>query len=280
MKTYHDQLEAAYFGKARNLHGVGVSVQVPPLKSNPRLMDNLVSVPSYHFGQMLNAFVKANWPEPDMSRVSEYMSKIGKSRLAVVYDTGRLEDAVIVTFDLTKSQVPFISIAAYDTTGVAGGVPNSWLAFTGQTINGSEGWPFIGIALHGLELLANPTIAYEMAKPPAGVAKMAAGRDRRNEVPVAPMKIVRLTKRVRINGQVLRPGATGCGSEKSPHTRDGHWRHSKRQHPGWEGPVTPESGEWAGVSCYRRWIDDAKVKGGVSEARSHLFDAPQYRVVR
>lgn len=284
-KTYHDSLEAAYFGKARNFHGIGVSVQITPLKNQRALMDNLVSIPSYHFGQMLNVFVKADWAKPDMQKVCEYMVELRKSRMAIVFGSNKSEDTCIVTFDLTRGVEVAISIAIFDTTGELGGAPGSWLAFPGKWVGGTEGWPFIGLAIHGLELLANQKIEYEMAEPPTGVAKMAAGRERRGEVPVAPMKIVHLTKRVRINGHVIAPTGSGSGSEKSPHTREGHYRHSKRPITGWEGPIIETSGEWEGVECYRRWIDDVEIKGGApglgrEHPKAAQPKAPQFRVVK
>ena len=286
-KTYHDMIEEAYFGRVRNFHGYGVSVQIGALRNDPQRLTRLVTMPSYHFGTLLSDMAEqlgdATKPVP-LHIVAKHMDDLDCDRLAVVFDIAFSEDTCIVEFD-RESGVLKTDLCLYDAKGNLSGKAGCWLTFL-QHFVAKEGAPLVWAASVGLELLANPMIEFAMAKSPDGVAKMSAGRIKRGDRAVEPMKVIRLTKKVYLGGCAIYPRGAPSGGERSPHDRSGHYRHSNRAHPGWEGPLIETSGEWKGVICYRRWIEDTQVKGGAVGEEPGLGNpnaapttAQQFRVV-
>lgn len=285
-KTYHDSVEAAYKGNAYNYHGLRSSVRVPPLRNQPAYLDPLVSVPSYHFGLLLSEeFDSPSVASPPVAAITADMEGLGLDKVAVVFDSRTTGNTYIVTFRLTEGRPLAIACSIFDVSGGISGRPEVWISFPGNWVQSNSASAMICAAAAGLKALASPSIEYAMAQSPDGVQKMAEGRKRRGEALVAPMQTVHLTNRIYIGGRAIQPN--GSGVERSPHDRRGHWRHSLREHPGWEGPMVPMSGEWQGVTCYRRWINTVEVHGGARERALHLANAesarpvaPQYRVVR
>lgn len=287
-KTYHEMIEAAYFGRVRNYHGHGLSVAIAPLRNDPCRLSRFVTMPSYHFGTLLGDIVEQtgdiSGPVP-VDVVEKHMKALGHDRLAIVFDIAKGEETVIVEFDRVTGTV-ITYLALFDVKGTLSGKPGSWLAFPKRYVE-TAGIKLVWLASIGLELLANPKVEHVMAHSPTGVAKMSQSRVQRGESGVQAMTVVHLTKKVYVGGRAIYPAGQATGGERSPHDRSGHYRHSKRRIAGWEGPLTETSGEWAGVTCYRRWIDDVKVKGGAAESapgRGHPKaaqpKATQFRVVQ
>ncbi|KJV37678.1 hypothetical protein [Brevundimonas sp. KM4] len=290
-KTYHEMIEAVYRGQGYNFHGPGWVEKIAPLRHQPQYLEPLVTCASYHFGKLLMDGAAEFFPEdasqlqsPPVSSILMNLTKIGQQRAAIVFDMR--ESTCIVTFNDVNGTLN-VAICFYDATGQLSVEPNRWIAFTGEFARSFAAWGVIGIAASGLELLANTNVQHIMAASPSGVAKFSAARVKRGERAVEPMKVIHLTKKVYVGGRAIYPRGESTGAGHSPHDRSGHYRHSKRRIAGWEGPVLETSGEWAGVTCYRRWIDDTKVKGGAPEekpGRGHpkaaLPKAPQYRVVK
>lgn len=288
-KTYHEMIEAVYRGGAYNFHGLGRVEKIAPLRHQPKYLDPLVTCPSYHFGQML-AHLGDEFPagigEPPVENILHYLARIEQQRAAIVYDTVKDSGTWIVTFNDIGGTLA-VAICCYDGTGKLSVEPDRWVSFTYKFAQSRAAWGIVWVAAVGLELLANPNVQHVMAEPPSGVAKFSAARIKRGDSPVSPMKLIHLTKKVYVGGRAIYPRGESTGGERSPHDRSGHYRHSKRRIAGWDGPLTETSGEWAGVTCYRRWIDDVKVKGGAAKSapgRGHPKaaqpKATQYRVVQ
>lgn len=281
-------IEAAYFGRVRNYHGYGVSVAIPPMRNDPSRLNRFVTMPSYHFGSLLGGVFEQMTgviglvPE---ATIAEHMDALGRDRLAIVFDIAEGEQTWIVEFDRESGPLKTY-LALYDVEGGISGRAGSWVAFSRKYVE-TVGARLIWVGSVGLEMLANPKIEHLMAQSPTGVAKMSQSRVQRGESGVQAMTVIHLTKKVYVGGRAIYPrGEAACG-ERSPHDRSGHYRHSKRRIAGWEGPLTETTGEWAGVTCYRRWIDDVKVKGGAAKStpgRGHPKaaqpKATQYRVVQ
>lgn len=290
-KTYHEMIEAVYRGQGYNFHGPGWVEKIAPLRHQRQHLEALVTCPSYHFGKLLMDGAAEFFPKdatqlqpPPVSSILSNLNTIGHRRAAIVFDMR--ESTCIVTFNNVGGTLN-VAICLYDATGQLSVEPNRWIAFTGEFASSFAAWGIIGIAASGLEMLANPLVKLIMAKPASGLAKFSAARLKRGESAVEPMKVIHLTKKVYVGGRAIYPRGEPTGAGHAPHNRAGHYRHSKRRITGWEGPVLETSGEWAGVTCYRRWIDDIKVKGGApvcGPGRGHpsatLPKAPQYRVVK
>jgi hypothetical protein len=291
-KTYHDFIEAAYRGHIRILsHQKDVEHTAIPLREDRAMLNELVTMPSYHFGKLLAHYadgVSKEWGEPPVELIVKYLNQLNLSRAAIVFESDvHPDDTYIVMVGLTDEGMA-AGINLYSGDGTFTGGRPGWAQFDKDSADSPAASPFVWIAAVGLELLANPTIQHVMTEPGAGLAKLSDAREKRGERAVEPMKVIRLTKRVYINGRAVDPVRTGTsGHEQSPHDRRGHYRHSKRAIPGWDGPIVETTGEWTGVSCYRRWIDDVQIKGGLPKegpGRGHPKaaqpKAPQFRVVK
>lgn len=99
-------------------------------------------------------------------------------------------------------------------------------------------------------------VQFDLRDPINGMETFARNRVRRGEAPVGDMKTVHLTKRTVIGGNAI-GGRAGSQAKKSPHDRQGHWRHSERE------IIAVNSGK--GVREPRQITDKA---------------APQFKVVR
>lgn len=95
-----------------------------------------------------------------------------------------------------------------------------------------------------------------------------------------------LANHVYVNGLPF-GGERGSHASPKPHDRQGHYRTRATPAPGWEGPIVPSSGEFKGMTRYRRWFDKTTVMGGApghGPGRGHPKaaqpKAPQFRVVR
>lgn len=284
MKTYHDMVDAVYRGQGYNFHGPGVVIRAPALREQPKYLEPLVTCPSYHFGNMLSQLADA--PHDDVQQPLAYiilghMFELGLERVAIVYDTAKEPATFVVTFEIIEGGRLRVSICCHDRTGRLSVEPNRWIAFTTPYSESKKAWPMIWVAAIGLEMLAHPSVQFVLRDPSNGMETFAKNRVRRGEAPIGDMKIVHLTKRIVIGGNAI-GGRAGSHAKKSPHDRQGHWRHSEREIIGWE-EVKPESGQYAGVVMWRKWIDTFAVNGGkrVRKPR-HITDnaAPQFKVVR
>lgn len=287
-RTYHDMIEAAYFGRVRKYHGYGVSVAIAPMRNDPSRLNRFVTMPSYHFGSLLGGVVEQMADVIKLApaeTIAKHMDALGRDRLAIVFDIVEGEQTCIVEFDRESGSLTTY-LALYDVEGGISGRAGSWVAFPRKYVE-TVGARLIWVGSVGLELLANPKVEHVMTLSPTGVAKMSQSRVKRGECGVQAMTVIHLTKKVYVGGRAIYPRAEATGGERSPHDRSGHYRHSKRHIAGWEGPLTETSGEWVGVTCYRRWIDDVKVKGGAAKSapdRGHPKaaqpKATQFRVVQ
>lgn len=303
--TYHDFLEAAYFGRykvfdhAGNQYGkTGI-----PYRNDRAAMDSLTEKPSFHFGRditlalvnQVGVFEKpmdmiGNLLAPHASLhadtdegerltelVNEHLDALGFDNVALVFEgpLGGTTIAIITCFDWTG---PNYLVAVWqEGTG--------WMMLDGGQITAASN-AFMGMAEKALSLLANPTVEYVMRQPSSGMATMSKNRERKGEEPVADMQTVHLTKRIYVNGLPL-GGERGSHASPKPHNRQGHYRTRATPAPGWEGPFVPSSGEFKGMTRYRRWFDKTTVMGGAPEhgpGRGHPKaaqpKAPQFRVVK
>lgn len=267
-------------------------------------MASLTAKPSYHFSHALtlalagnpnvfgpvdlNQLLKnpppsahADLPEGDRlsGLVNDHLDKLGLDNVALIFEgpPGGSTIAIITCFEWCTTN--YLVAVKPDNGG--------WMMLDGQQITAASN-AFMGIAERALSMLANPAVEYIMRQPSSGMSTFSKNRERKGEEAVADMQIVHLTKRIYVGGHTIYPDRDHhTGREHCPHDRRGHYRHSKRAIAGWEGPVVETSGEWAGVTCYRRWIDDVKIKGGTPEqgpGRGHPKaaqpKAPQYRVLK
>lgn len=290
-KTYHDFLEAAYFGRYR-VRVPRSKVMKPGLhyRNDPNSMANLTAKPSYHFGPIIDVLPLLNldWPpsrenHADSSEASELFSKVndhldrlGHDNVALVFDGDESSNTIII-----MTHFEFI----YSNFTVAIHFPDGWLMLDGQHLT-ENAVCYLSVMERALRLLAHPSVRYVMRQPTPGMAKMSKNRERKGEEPVADMKIVHLTKRIYIDGRPV-GGKGGSHASPKPHDREGHYRTRATPLPGWEGPFTPVSGDFKGQVRYRRWFDKTTVNGGAPEekpGRGHpkaaLPKAPQYRVVK
>nr|WP_314524520.1 hypothetical protein [uncultured Brevundimonas sp.] len=304
--SYHDFLEAAYFGRysvfdrARNNYGKpGI-----PYRNDRAGMDSLTAKPSYHFsrdltlalanhvmepvggaidlfGNLLTPHNSLHADTPEGERlaglVNGHLDTLGLDNVALVFEgpPGGTTIAVITCFEWFMTNY---LVAVWQES-------HGWMMLDGGHITGASN-VFMGMAEKALSLLANPAVEYVMRQPSSGMATMSKNRERKGEEPVADMQIVHLTKRIYVNGLPL-GGERGSHASPKPHDRQGHYRTRATPAPGWEGPFVPSSGEFKGMTRYRRWFDKTTVMGGApghGPGRGHPKaaqpKAPQFRVVK
>lgn len=251
--------------------------------------NDLVETPSYHFGAMLPpifeldqistilamASADATFIEKVMevnevataeyvAAVAQLLQKLNLTRVALVTEATDGRQAFILVVRIVNG-APRFGQAYFDPRG-------GWTMMTEKAAKPMRAL-FAQEAARFLELLANPTIKHVMAPSSTGMERLTGARRKRGEAAVSDMQIVHLTKRIVIGGTVLNP-SEGSHGAKSPHDRAGHWRHSEREISGWE-EVQPTTGEYAGMTVWRKWINDTPIKGGKPKAT-----APQFRVVK
>lgn len=283
MKSYHDFLEAAYHAGYQVLdQATGRMKRGLAYKNDRAGMAGLAEKTSYHFGHLQDVSAALNLqnkitdhadaPEGEhlFSKVNEHLDVLGLDNVALVYEDRANEITVVVItcFDFMMS---YFMVAVHAPA-------SGWVMIDGASLTRNSG-VFMRLVAESLEMLANPSVQFVMRDPTKGMETFSKNRVRRGEEPVADMKIVHLTKRIYIGGKAI-GGHAGSHAEKSPHDRKGHWRHSERQIVGWE-EVKPKSGQYAGVTMWRKWINTFAVNGGARK-RHQIADnaAPQFKVVR
>lgn len=285
-RTYHDFLEAAYHGDYRVMDPATgrYTKRGIPYKNDREGMASLAENPSYHFGglQDIGAALDLKYAPQDcpdtregdglVAKVNDLLDTLRLNNVGLVYDDLETGSTIIIItcFDFFMNDY----MVARHTPG------DGWVLLDGNWIT-SNSFVFMRFAERSLEMLANPSVHFVMRDPNRAMETFSKNRVRRGEEPVADMKIVHLTKRIVIGGTTY-GGHGGSQSEKSPHDRQGHWRHSEREIAGWE-KVKPERGQYAGITMWRKWIDAFPVKGGKVARQSGQFAdnaAPQFRVVR
>ena len=304
--TYHDFLEAAYFGRYSVFDRARKQYDKPgiPYRNDRTGMDSLTEKPSYHFSRDITLALANRVMEPgggsidllgnlmsphaslhaDTERgdrlaglVNEHLDTLGLDNVALVFEgpPGGTTIAVITCFEWGMANY---LVAVWQEK-------NGWVMLDGGHITGASN-AFMGMAEMALSLLANPAVQYIMRQPSNGMATMSKNRVRKGEEPVADMQIVHLTKRIYVNGLPL-GGERGSHASPEPHNRRGHYRTRATPAPGWEGPFIPATGEFKGMTRYRRWFEETAVLGGKAAqgpGRGHPKaaqpKAPQYRVVK
>lgn len=291
-KTYHDFLEAAYFGRYR-VRVPGTKIVKPGLhyRNDPESMANLTAKPSYHFGPIIDVLplLNVDWPPSQgnhadsaeatelASKVNKHLDALGHDNVALVFDGNGTSNTIII-----MTHFEFI----YSNFTVAVHLADGWLMLDGEHLT-ANAVCYLRVMERALALLANPAVQYVMRQPSPGMATMSKNLERKGEEPVADMKIVHLTKRIYLDGQPV-GGQSGSHASPKPHDREGHYRTRATALPGWEGPFIPSSGDFKGMTRYRRWFDKTTVMGGAPEqrhpGRGHpkgaLPNAPQFRVVK
>lgn len=290
-RTYHDFLEAAYFGRYR-VRVPGSKIVKPGLhyRNSPESMAALTAKPSYHFGPIIDVLplLNVDWPpslsnhaDTDeaselVSKVNAHLDKLGHDNVALVFDGDETTNTIVIMTDFE-----FI----YSNFTVAIHFPDGWLMLDGQHLT-QNAVCYLRVMEQALRLLAHPAVHYVMRQPSPGMITMSKNRERRGEEAVADMQIVHLTKRIYIDGRPV-GGERGSHASPKPHDRQGHYRTRATPAPGWVGPFVPSSGEFKGMTRYRRWFDETTVMGGASQqgpGRGHPKaaqpKAPQFRVVR
>lgn len=294
--TYAHFYEQAYFGRActEEVDALGnVRLRrIPPQRGQMARY----AIPSFHFGNLLAPFIDDFEQHKDFimecaANASKNLATLGASGAAILTENEAADQShlfAMLSNGADKTDIAVAIIEQHDETPYPKGV---WVF---PAANGAYGKLnssiAVAVASVGLHLLANPDVVavmrFEDQAQPPGMKSTNAGRIKRGETPIPPMRTIHLTKRVYVDGRPV-GGERGSHASPEPHDRKGHYRHSKRAIPGWQGPVVESTGEWAGVECYRRWIDDVKINGGAPKPgpghrhpKTAQPNAPQYRVVK
>lgn len=276
-KTFHDLVEACYRGQHLVL-GVNKSYEEgAPLRDHREDFEKLISHPSYHFGTMLAAYSDRIdvdvWGSPPLETTSGLMTELGLTRAAIVLESMLYPgETSIILLEVTKAGELGVGVATMGQDNRHGAAFNGkWIVFEAAGLDAKFSAPMIWLAAAALELLAKPEVQYIVREPSNGLAALRKAREKRGEATIPDMHVIHLKKKVYIGGVAV---GGGTHASPQPHDRSGHWRHSEREIPGWE-EVQPTTGEYAGMTVWRKWIKDTPIKGGKPKDA-----APQFRVVK
>lgn len=276
-KTFHDLVEACYRGHHLVLDANKTFEDGAPLRDNRENFEVLISHPSYHFGTMLagySDYISAEaWGEPPVQTTIDLLRSLHLERVALVFDSEvHRGETSIVLLEGSISDRLGVWVATYGMDDRHGAhFKNKWMVFEDVGPIGTFSWPMIWLATVALEMLSKPEVQYVVREPSSGVAALRTARSKRGETAVPDMQTIHLKKRIYIGGIAV---GGGTHASPEPHDRAGHWRHSEREIPGWE-EIEPTTGEYAGMTVWRKWIKDMPVKGGKGKAA-----AAQFRVVK
>ena len=275
-KTFHDLVEACYRGQHLVLDPNKHFEEGAPLRDNRENFELLISHPSYHFGTMLarySDYIAQEWGEPPVQTTIDLMQTLHLTRAAFAFDSEvHVGETSIVMLENVFHDRLGVSVATFGVDDRHGKhFEQKWMVFENVGPVGNFSWPMIWLATVALELLAKPEVQYVVREPSSGLAALRSARAKRGEAAIPDMQTIHLKKKIYIGGLAV---GGGTHASPEPHDRAGHWRHSEREIPGWE-EITPTTGEYAGMTVWRKWIRDMPVKGGKPKAA-----APQFRVVR
>jgi len=213
------------------------------------------------------------WEEPPFAAAADLLRELGLDRAAIVLDSEvHAGETSIILLDSTRGDQLGVGVATYGVDDRHGAsFKNKWLVFEAAGRDPHFTAPIVWLALAALELLAKPEIEYVVRPPSSGMAALRAAREKRGHGTIPDMQTIHLKRRVYIGGVAV---GGGTHASPEPHDRSGHWRHSEREIPGWE-EVQPTTGEYAGMTVWRKWIKDTPIKGGKPKNA-----APQFRVVK
>ncbi|MFS0709877.1 hypothetical protein [Brevundimonas phoenicis] len=276
-KTFHDLVEACYRGQHLVLEPDKSFEAGSPLRENRENFEVLISHPSYHFGTMLAGYsdhiAAEAWGEPPVQTTIDLMKSLHLERVALVFDSEvHAGETSVVLLESAISERLGVSVATFGMDDRHGAhFKGKWMVFEDIGPIGNFSWPMIWLATVALELLAKPEVQYVVRAASNGMAALRTARAKRGEGTIPDMQVIHLKKKVYIGGVAV---GGGTHASPEPHDRAGHWRHSEREIPGWE-EVEPTTGEYAGMTVWRKWIKDTPIKGGKPNGA-----APQFRVVK
>lgn len=276
-RTYHDYLEALYAGRAYVFAEAGGMFRVAAYRDHPAPFDWFSTFSSFHFGDLFDYGGLTHFDDPadaPWADAEALMHEQGRDVAAFVLNFDHGHATIMVSMDVVTAPGHIvINAAIFQERQRIPNVPvGEWVKFEGDA-TGMFGPQFVTLAHSCLTLLGSQSIQYVMREPSNGMARLTAARAKRGERPPPDMKTVRLTKTVYVGVNAIHP-VKGTHASPEPHDRKGHWRHSEREIPGWE-EVQPTTGEYAGMTVWRKWIKDTPINGGKPKGA-----APQFRVVK
>nr|WP_315025119.1 hypothetical protein [Brevundimonas diminuta] len=276
-KTFHDLVDATYRGQHLVVRRDQGFARGLPLRTNPEAFEHLIAHPSYHFGTLLAAY--SDWinsfehVEPPVDEAVRLMTQLGLDRAAIVLDSEVYGgETSIIMVENTTGGFLGVSAASFGNDDRHGRETcGKWIVFDDIGWNPKVTGPMIWLVAAAFEMLARPEVEYIVRQPSNGMSALRSARDKRGDPSIPDMQTIHLKKRIYIGGVAI---GGGTHASPEPHDRSGHWRHSEREIPGWE-EVQPTTGEYAGMTVWRKWIKDTPIKGGKPKNA-----APQFRVVR